>query len=105
MKQEVSVLAVFNIGSKDPKPVKFKVIEEGDKKTVNVYSVLGKEYIGMDRIDYECNSLSERENLINYKLSYYRSNCRYINGELLVHGFCIYKSSLQLTPEEVVEMR
>ena len=78
MKQEVSVLAVFNIGSKDPKPVRFKVIEEGEKKPVNVYSVLSKEYIGMDRIDYECNSLSERGNLINYKLSYYRSNCRWV---------------------------
>ena len=26
-------------------------------------------------------------------------------GELLVHGFCIYKSSLQLTPEEVDKLQ
>lgn len=78
MKQEVDVLAAFDIGRRDPRPIRFKFLEGGEKKTVEVYSELSREYIGMDRIDYECNSLSSRGNLLVYKLSYYRSNSRWV---------------------------
>ncbi|MBQ0041509.1 MAG: hypothetical protein KBS56_05715 [Clostridiales bacterium] len=77
MKQMVDVLVAFDIGRRDPRPIKFKFIESGKKLTVNVYSELSREYIGMNRIDYECNSLSSRGNLIVYKLSYYRNEGRW----------------------------
>ena len=78
MKQEVSVLVAYEIGKRDPRPMRFKLIEDGSTRTVDVYSVLNKEYIGMDRIDYECNSLSSRGNLIVYKLSFYRKEGKWV---------------------------
>lgn len=78
MKQEVEVLTIYEIGKRDPKPIRFKLVENGIQKTVDVYSVLGKEYIGMNRLDYECNSLSSKGNLIIYKLSYYRNEGKWI---------------------------
>lgn len=45
---------------------------------VDVYSVLGMEYIGTNRIDFECNSLSVRGNLLNYTLSYFRQEGKWI---------------------------
>ena len=78
MKQEIAVLASFDIGKRDPRPVKFRLLEDGKKITVDVYSELGREYIGMDRIDYECNSLSSRGNLLVYKLSYFRSSSKWV---------------------------
>ena len=77
MKQKVDVLAAFDIGRRDPRPLRFKFIENGKKITVDVFSELSREYIGMSRIDYECNSLSSRGNLIVYKLSYYRNEGRW----------------------------
>lgn len=72
MKQQVDVLAKFNIGRNLPLPVRFKVLESGSKLTVEVYSILGMEYIGTNRVDFACNSLSRKGNMLNYTLSYYR---------------------------------
>ena len=77
MKQQIDVLVAFDIGRRDPRPIKFKFIEGGRKLTVDVFSELSRQYIGMNRIDYECNSLSSRGNLIVYKLSYYRNEGRW----------------------------
>ncbi len=81
MKQEVEVLTIYEIGKREPKPIRFKLVENGEKKTIDVYSELGREYIGMNRLDYECNSLSSKGSLIVYKLSYYRNE----------GGFLVYK--------------
>ncbi len=59
-------------------PVRFKILEGGSKLTVDVFSILGIEYIGTNRVDYSCNSLSSRGNLMNYTLSYYRQEGKWL---------------------------
>lgn len=78
MKQEVDVVAVFEQGKRNPRPVKFRLIEGGKRLTVDVFQILGSEYIGTRRMDYECNSLSSRGNLLVYKLQYYREDGKWI---------------------------
>lgn len=78
MKQEVDVMAVFEQGKKNPRPVKFRCIESGKRLTVDVFQILGSEYIGTKRLDFECNSLSSRGNLLVYKLQYYRDDGRWV---------------------------
>lgn len=78
MKQEVDVVTIFNRGSRQPKPIKFRLIEKGETLTVDVFDVLSFDYIGQNRIDYECNALSKKGNLIKYVLEYYRNEGRWI---------------------------
>ena len=78
MKQEVNVLAKFKTGKSLPEPVRFQMVEEGSKIAVDIYSILSIEYIGMNRIDFECNSLSQRGNLLCYTLSYYRQEGKWV---------------------------
>ena len=78
MKQEVDVVAVFEQGKRNPRPVKFRLREGGKRLTVDVFQILGSEYIGTRRMDYECNSLSSRGNLLVYKLQYYREDGKWI---------------------------
>lgn len=78
MKQEVNVLAKFKIGKSLPEPVRFQMVEEGSKISVDIYSVLSAEYIGMNRIVFECNSLSQRGNLLCYTLSYYKREGKWV---------------------------
>ena len=39
MRQAVDVLAVFDVGAMSPRPIRFKVVEHGIKKTVRVTEV------------------------------------------------------------------
>lgn len=78
MKQEVDVMAVFEQGNRNPRPIKFRLIENGINLTVDVFQVLGSEHIGTRRLDYECNSLSSKGNLLVYKLQYYREDGRWV---------------------------
>ena len=78
MKQEVDVMAVFVKGTQLPRPVKFRLIEGGKKLTVDIFQIMGGEYIGTQRYVYDCNSLSSRGNLITYKLQYHRDDGRWI---------------------------
>lgn len=78
MKQEIDVVTVFNRGESCPKPIKFRIIENGTKLTVDVYDVLNYDYIGSNIINYECNSISRRGNLLTYKLQYYRKESKWI---------------------------
>ena len=78
MKQEVDVMTLFKKGQRQPTPIKFRYIEKGEKLTVEIYDVLSFDYIGQNRIDYECNALSKRGNLICFVLQYYRSEGRWI---------------------------
>lgn len=73
MKQPVDVLAAFDIGSEIPRPVRFKLFENGIKKAVDVNAVLKTEHLGagnMVRIEYTCRSAG-RNGPIEYKLLYY----------------------------------
>ena len=36
MRQAVDVLAVFDVGAISPRPIRFKVVEHGIKKTVRI---------------------------------------------------------------------
>lgn len=78
MKQEVDVMAVFEQGKRNPRPVKFRCIESGRQLTVDIFQILGSEYIGTKRLDFECNSLSSKGNLLVYKLQYYRDDGRWV---------------------------
>lgn len=78
MKQDVDVVTIFERGHREPIPLRFKYIEKGSKLSVDVYDVLSYDYIGMNRIDYQCNSLSKRGNLIVYTLQYFRNEGRWI---------------------------
>lgn len=92
MKQEVNVLAKFKIGKSLPEPVRFQMVEEGTKIVVDIYSVLSTEYIGMNRIDFECNSLSQRGNFLCYTLSYYRKEGKwvFINKDDRKNGYTVH---------------
>lgn len=78
MKQQVDVLAKFNIGRTLPIPLRFKMLEGGSRLAIDVYSILGMEYIGTNRVDFSCNSLSSRGNLLNYTLSYYKKEGKWL---------------------------
>lgn len=78
MKQDVDVVTVFERGSRQPRPIKFRYIENGVKLTVDVVDVLNFDYVGMNRIDYECNAMSKRGNMINYTLQYFRNEERWV---------------------------
>ena len=79
MKQNVDVLAIFDVGALHPRPVKFKVFERGLKQTVNVGRVNRVDWIGsgyVKRIVYECiTPMNGKE--ISYTLSYYYKESRW----------------------------
>lgn len=78
MKQEVDVMAIFEKGKREPRPVKFRMIESGGKLTVDVVDILSCEYIGMNRIDYECNAIAMSGKILSYKLIYFISDRKWI---------------------------
>ena len=46
MRQAVDVLAVFDVGALSPRPIRFKVVESGIKKTVRVTDIRNIEWLG-----------------------------------------------------------
>lgn len=79
MRQPVDVLAIFEEDQKYPKPVRFKVLEGGIKKSVAVLEIRNVEWLGaggMSRIEYTCSSQG-RNGSIEYKLLYYYRVCRW----------------------------
>lgn len=73
MKQDVDVLAVFETGAEYPKPVRFKLLENGIKKTVSVGRITDVDHLGaggMLRYEYKCESPGAAEAL-QYRLKYY----------------------------------
>ena len=78
-KQPVDVLVAFEDGTKCPRPLRFKILENGIKKTVEVSEVTGTEWLGaggMSRIEYTCRSAG-RNGAIPYRLLYYYRECRW----------------------------
>ena len=73
MRQPVDVLAAFNTDSDIPRPVRFKILENGIKKPVDVTEIINTERLGagsMVRIEYTCRSAG-RNGPVSYKLMYY----------------------------------
>ena len=69
----MTVLAVFKDESRYPLPIRFKITEDGEEKTVEVTDLLKEENVGaggMSRIEYTCQSAGSR-GMIKYKLLYY----------------------------------
>ena len=79
MRQPVDVLAVFDVGAISPRPIRFKVVECGIKKTVRVTDIKNIEWLGaggVTRIVYDCVTVNEGRR-INYKLLYFYRECRW----------------------------
>jgi hypothetical protein len=79
MKQAVDVLAVFDVGAISPRPIRFKVVDRGIKKTVRITDINNIEWIGaggMTRIVYDCCTVCEGRR-IEYKLLYFYRECRW----------------------------
>lgn len=69
----MNVLAVFKDEYRHPRPIRFKLTEDGEEKTVEVKDILKIEDVGaggVSRIEYTCQSAGVR-GLIKYKLLYY----------------------------------
>lgn len=79
MRQAVDVLAVFDVGALSPRPIRFKVVERGIKKTVRVTDIKNIEWYGaggMTRIVYDCLTINEGRR-IEYQLLYFYKECRW----------------------------
>jgi hypothetical protein len=79
MKQEVDVLAVFDVGSRAPKPIRFKVRELGIKKTVRVTNINNIEWIranGTTRAVYYCDTINAGQRIC-YNLHYFYNENRW----------------------------
>lgn len=79
MRQAVDVLAVFDIGAMSPRPIRFKVVDHGIKKTVRITDISNIEWLGaggMTRIVYDCLTVNEGRR-IQYKLFYFYHECRW----------------------------
>lgn len=71
--EQVDVLAAFDIGARYPRPIRFKIFENGVKKTVQVDTVSDIRDAGaggMTRHEYTCRSAG-KNGPIEYRLLYY----------------------------------
>lgn len=69
----MKVLVVFRDEYRNPRPIRFKITEDGEEKTVEVKDILKEEDVGaggVSRIEYTCQSAGAK-GLIRYKLLYY----------------------------------
>lgn len=79
MRQAVDVLAVFDVGAMSPRPIRFKVVELGIKKTVRITDIKNIEWLGaggVSRIVYDCCTVNEGRR-VNYQLLYFYRECRW----------------------------
>lgn len=80
MIQTVDVIAIFDRMIREPKPVRFKIYDNGHWKSVNVERILNIEWMRMDgkvQIVYSCESRSCNGQMINYKLKYLQQDVRW----------------------------
>ena len=79
LRQAVDVLAVFDIGALSPKPLRFRIVDSGIKKTVRVTDITNIEWIGAGgttRVEYDCCTVHEGRRIL-YKLLYFYHECRW----------------------------
>lgn len=80
MIQTVDVIAIFDRMIREPKPVRFKIYDNGHWKSVNVERILNIEWMRLDgkvQIVYSCESRSCNGQMINYKLKYLQQDVRW----------------------------
>ena len=78
-KEPIAVLAVFDIDAEQPRPLRFKIEEDGIMKTVEVFEIRNIERLGaggMSRYEYTCRSAGSHGK-IEYKLLYYFMKSRW----------------------------
>ena len=79
MRQEIDVLAIFDAGVQTPRPIRFKMLEQGIKTTVRISEIQNTEWIGaggMMHIEYECATVNDGRR-IKYKLLFFPRDCRW----------------------------
>ena len=80
MTQTVDVVAIFDRMIREPKPVRFKIYDNGHWKSVNVERILNIEWMRLDgkvQIVYSCESRSCNGQMIRYKLKYLHQDIRW----------------------------
>ena len=92
MIQSVDVIAIFDKMIKEPKPVRFKIYESGQWKSVNVERIFNVEWMRLDgkvQIVYNCASSSSSGQMISYKLRYIQQEIRWemdLGGPIISSG-------------------
>ena len=79
MRQAVDVLAVFDIGALSPRPLRFKIVDRGIKKTVRITDITNIEWLGAGgttRVVYDCCTVKEGRRIM-YRLHYFYNECRW----------------------------
>lgn len=80
MTQSIDVIAIFDKAVSIPKPIRFKIYDIGQWKSVNVDRIYNTEWIRRDgkvQIEYSCGSKSRNGQMINYKLMYIQQEIRW----------------------------
>lgn len=79
MKQQIDVIAIFDIGATAPRPLRFQILEDGVKSVVKVESIDLVQTVGAgfaSRVEFSCKS-TVRGRKIAYKLLYYYQDCKW----------------------------
>lgn len=79
MTKEVDVLAVFDNAAMYPRPLRFRVIEQGLKKTVCITNIQNVEWLGAGgrtRVAFDCFTIVNGKR-INYVLNYYYNTLKW----------------------------
>ena len=80
MRQNVDVIAIFESGKAIPRPLRFRLIETGEKISVNVDQIRQVENLGagfVKRFEYNCISAGQRGE-IKYKLMYFTNDGKWM---------------------------
>lgn len=79
MRQTVDVLAIFDADANAPRPIRFKIFENGIKVTVKITEIIRTDWVragGVTHIKYDCITINEGKRL-EYSLMYFYSECRW----------------------------
>jgi hypothetical protein len=80
MTQSIDVIVIFDKAVSIPKPLRFKIYDRGQWKSVNVDRIYNSEWVRKDgkvQIVYSCGSKSCNGQMINYKLMYIQQEVRW----------------------------
>lgn len=80
MTQSIDVIVIFDKAVSIPRPLRFKIYETGQWKSVNVDRIYNSEWVRKDgkvQIVYSCGSKSRNGQMINYKLMYIQQEIRW----------------------------
>lgn len=80
MTQSIDVIVIFDKAVSIPRPLRFKIYDSGQWKSVNVDRIYNSEWIRKDgkvQIEYRCGSKSRRGRMINYSLRYVQQEVRW----------------------------